>query len=86
MDDRQKTLGIKNFGGQMLLTGYDTERDLKRAKKDVERMLTLVAGQSIYEIMHFLAPYRAKFAKFEQEEYDEITEKIISEMERGENG
>jgi hypothetical protein len=49
-------------------------------------MLTLVAGQSIYEIMHFLAPYRAKFAKFEQEEYDEITDKIISEMERGENG
>lgn len=86
MDDRQKKLGIPNFGGNLVLTGYDTERDLIKAKKDVERMLIIIASEGLYEVVRFLAPYRAKAAKAEQQEYDEITDGIISEMERGENG
>ena len=66
--------GIPNFGGKLVLTGYDTERDLKRAKDDIERMLMIVASESVYNNMKFLAPYRAKMAKREELEYDDLTE------------
>lgn len=67
--------GIPNFGGNLVLTGYDTERDLKRAKADIERMLMIVASESVYNIMKFLAPYREKSARCEQQEYDDLTER-----------
>ena len=74
-ENRRKKLGIPNFGGNLVLSGYDTERDLKRAKEDIERMLMIVASESVYNIMKFLAPYRAKMAKREELEYGDLTER-----------
>ncbi len=71
--------GIPNFGGNLVLTGYDTERDLKKAKEDIERMLMIVASESVYNIMKFLAPYRAKMAKREELEYGDLTERAKNE-------
>lgn len=79
-EDRGKKLGIPNFGGNLVLTGYDTERDLNRAKKDIERMLMIVASESIYNIMKFLAPYRAEMAKREELEYGVLTETVKNEQ------
>lgn len=55
--------GINNFGGSMVIHGYDTLHDLKLAKKDVERMIRIIAEKSIYDIIKFLAPYRIKEAR-----------------------
>lgn len=71
--------GIEMFNGQMVLSGYETEKDQKKAKKDIERTLMIVASASIYEIMKFLAPYRAKASKGDEEEYNELTEKAKNE-------
>lgn len=71
--------GIPNFGGNLVLTGYDTERDLKKAEADIERMLMIVASESVYNIMKFLAPYRAKMAKREELEYGDLTERAKGE-------
>lgn len=79
-EDRRKKLGIPNFGGNLVLTGYDTERDLNMAKKDIERMLMIVASESVYNIMKFLAPYRAEMAKREELEYGDLTEKAKNEQ------
>ena len=72
--------GIPNFGGNLVLTGYDTERDLKKAKADIERMLMIVASESVYNIMKFLAPYRAEMAKREELEYGDLTERAKKEQ------
>lgn len=77
---RRKKLGIPNFGGSLVLSGYDTERDLKMAKADIERMLMIVASESVYNIMKFLAPYRAKMAKREELEYGDLTELAKNEV------
>ncbi len=74
-EEKQKKILIPNFGGALVLSGYDTEHDLKKAKKDIERMLMIVAGESVFEIMKFLAPYRAKMAKREELEYNDLTER-----------
>lgn len=79
-EDRRKKLGIPNFGGNLVLTGYDTERDLNKAKQDIERMLMIVASESVYEIMKFLAPYRAEMAKREELEYKDLTERAKNEQ------
>ena len=79
-ENRRNKLGIPNFGGNLVLTGYDTERDLKKAKADIERMLMIVASESVYNIMKFLAPYRAKMAKREELEYGDLTEKAKNEQ------
>lgn len=75
MDGIDKEDSIANFGGAMRLFGYDTEKDLKRAKKDIERMLMIVAERSVFDIIKFLAPYRAKICKRKlmQAEYDNMT-------------
>lgn len=74
MNDRSKMVGIPNFGGNLVLRGYDTERDLNKAKKDIERMLMILSSESVYEIMKFLAPYRAEMARI-----DEICKEITEE-------
>lgn len=73
-NDKLKMVGIPNFGGNLVLRGYDTERDLNKAKKDIERMLTVLSERSVYDIIKFLAPYRAKACKHDQQEYDALTE------------
>ena len=75
-----KKLGIQNFGGNLVLSGYDTERDLNKAKKDIERMLMILSSESVYNIMKFLAPYRAEMAKREELEYDDLTERAKNEQ------
>lgn len=74
-DDRRKKMGIPNFCGNLVLSGYDTERDLNKAKKDIERMLMILSSESVYNIIKFLAPYRAEMAKREQLEYNDLTER-----------
>ena len=78
-EDRKKRLCVSNFRGNLVLTGYDSERDLKKAKTDIERMLMILASESLYNIMKFLAPYRAKASKKCQEEYDDLTEHAKNE-------
>lgn len=73
--DISKKTGIQNFGGNLVLSGYDTERDLNKAKKDIYRMLMLLSTESVYNIMKFLAPYRAEMANREQLEYNDLTER-----------
>ena len=67
---------VKIGNGGIVLSGYDTEKDLRKAEADIKRMLTVLSGMSLYDIMKVLAPYRAKCAKVEQEEFDEMTEKL----------
>lgn len=61
--------------GEIVLRGYDTEADAKKAKRDIERVLYILSGMSLYEVMKELAPYRVVAAKCCQDEYDELTEK-----------
>lgn len=81
--DKQETRrlkdGIPNFGGNLVLSGYDTERDLKKAKADIERMLMILASESVYNIIKFLAPYRANVARREELEYADLTERAKNE-------
>lgn len=81
MNDRSKKVGIPNFGGNLVLSGYDTERDLNKAKKDIERMLMILSSESVYNIMKFLAPYRAEMAKREELEYNDLTAKAKNDNE-----
>ncbi len=74
-------LTIPNGNGAFVLHGYDTERDLKKAKSDIERFCIVLAQMSLYEQVKFLAPYRVKAARDTQEEYDELTEKARKEAE-----
>ena len=72
--NRRKKVGIPIFGGNLVLWGYDTERDMNKAKKDIERMLMNLSSENVYNIIKFLAPYRAEMAKLEQLEYNDLTE------------
>ena len=67
---------VKIGNGGIVLRGYDTEKDMRKAESDIKRMLTVLSGMSLYDIMKALAPYRAKRAKVEPEEFDEMTEKL----------
>lgn len=66
---------VKQRKGNFVLGGYDTDSDLKHAKRDVERMLYVLSDMSVYEILRELAPYRAKGAKYWEDEFNELTEK-----------
>lgn len=61
--------------GNFVLSGYETEKDLKKAKKDINRFLLILSGMSISKIVDFLAPYRAKFSANCEEEYEEESKK-----------
>lgn len=63
---------IPNGKGAFVIHGYDTEKDEKKAKKDIERFLMVLSEMSLYEMVKFLAPYRAQAAKATQEEYNEL--------------
>ena len=51
--------------------GYDTERDLKRAERDVKRALAALAQGSVYEVVAELEPYRRAAVKGEKWEDEE---------------
>ena len=67
-NDRRKirTIPLDNLGGNFVLKGYDTERDLQKAIEDIERMLMLISSESLTNIMKFLSKYRAKYASYEE--------------------
>ena len=52
--------------GSFVLHGYDTERDLKRAERDVKRALAALAQGSVYDVVAGLEPYRRAAAKGEK--------------------
>lgn len=60
--------------GNLVLSGYDTEKDLKKAGEDIKRALRILADMSLYNIIKELAPYRLEAARKSQQEYDDITE------------
>ena len=72
---------IPNGKGAFVIHGYDTEKDEKKAKQDIERFLMVLSEMSLYEMVKFLAPYRAQAAKATQEEYNELVEKAREEAQ-----
>lgn len=52
--------------GNFVLHGYDTERDLERAARDVKRALAALAQGSVYEVVAELEPYRRAAVKGEK--------------------
>ena len=65
MNDRSNMVVVPIFNGNLVLWGYDTKRDLNKAKKDIERMLMILSSRSVDKIIEFLAPYREKIEKIE---------------------
>lgn len=61
---------IENSTLRIALNGYDTERDMKKAKRDIERTIMAISEQNIHQIVKLLSPYRAKAAKHYLYEYD----------------
>ena len=57
--------------GNFVLHGYDTERDLKRAERDVKRALAALAQGSVYEVVAELEPYRRAAVNGEKWEDEE---------------
>lgn len=49
--------------GNLVIRGYDTDKDEKRAVKDINRLLTILSGMSMSEINKMLEPYRVRVAK-----------------------
>jgi hypothetical protein len=49
--------------GNLVINGYDTDKDEKRAVKDINRLLIILAGMSMSEINKYLEPFRRKVAK-----------------------
>lgn len=62
--------------GNLVIRGYDTDKDEKRAVKDINRLLIILAGMSMCEINKYLEPFRRKVAKV----YDD--ESKVEENER----
>ena len=48
---------------EIVLTGFDTERDLLRAETEIQNTLFFLSGMSISEIVKFLEQYRVGQAK-----------------------
>lgn len=63
MDNEKLKLGKHNIviGSKY----YSTEKDHKQAIKDIERVLRILAAESVSEIVMALAPYRKEWAKGE---------------------
>lgn len=61
---------FKLGNGNFVLHGYDTERDLERAARDVKRALVSLAYMSVYEVIKELEPYRRAGARDERWEDD----------------
>ena len=54
---------FKAHDHNLVLSGFDTEHDLRLAEKALERLLSVMAEGSIYAINKVLEPYRRKAAK-----------------------
>lgn len=52
--------------GNMCFHGYDTEKDLKKATEDIDRVLRLLSQLSVSDVIKTLEPYRQEFAKNER--------------------
>lgn len=77
MESKKILIPIDN--GNLVLSGYDTEKDLKKASKDIERLLVILSDMPLYQVMKLLAPYRVKHAKKSQQEYEQMVEKLKNE-------
>ena len=64
--EKDGKVGFKIGEATLLLFGYSTDKDLKRAVKDIERVLTCLADNSLYGVEKALQPYRLKAAKQEK--------------------
>lgn len=62
---------FKLGNGNFVLHGYDTERDLERAERDIKRALAALAQGSVYEVVAELEPYRRAAVKGEKWEDEE---------------
>ena len=60
------TFLFKLGSGNVVLHGYDTERDLERAARDIKRALAALAQGSVYEVVAELEPYRRAAVKGEK--------------------
>lgn len=49
--------------GNLVIRGYDTEKDLKKARADIDRLLDIMSGMTFFEINKMLEPYRVRVAK-----------------------
>lgn len=65
--------------GNLVLSGYDTEKDLKKASKDIERVFAILSDMPLYKVMQLLAPYRVENAKKSQKEYNDMVDKCLKE-------
>ena len=62
--------------GNLVINGYDTDKDEKRAVKDINRFLLILAGMSMYEICKHLEPFRRKVSKgYDDEAKEEENER-----------
>lgn len=62
--------------GNLVINGYDTDKDEKRAVKDINRLLLILAGMSMCEINKHLEPFRRKVAKgYDDEAKEEENER-----------
>ena len=69
--EKDGKFGFKVGDATLLLHGYSTEKDLRRAIKDIERAMTCLADNSLYHIEKALQPYRLQAARTEKWE-DEL--------------
>lgn len=66
---------FNHIDGNLVLRGFDTERDLELCKKALERMLTCMAEMSFYKVNKELEPYRRKCAKEMDKQIERETSK-----------
>lgn len=51
--------------GNVVLSGYSTDKDLMHAVSDIERVLMHLSYSSVYDVIKELSPYRKRLAKDE---------------------
>lgn len=63
---------FKLGNGNIVLHGYETEADLKRAERDIKRVFVSLAYMSVYEVIKELEPYRRAGARDERWEDEQV--------------
>lgn len=63
---------IEKNNGKLVLHGYETEADLRRAERDIKRVLVSLAYMSVYEVIKELEPYRRAGARDERWEDEQV--------------
>ena len=61
IDGKTILFPVKN--GNLVMTGYSTEKDLKKARKDIDRLMVIMSDMTFFEINKMLEPYRARVAR-----------------------